>query len=56
MVATADLAKGTTIERTSIAFKRSDAGLEAGDLELVIGRALRRDRKADEPIEWADLA
>src|SRR5207248_2472426 len=39
MVATADLAKGTTIDRTSVAFKRSDAGLEAGDLELVIGRA-----------------
>jgi len=56
MVATIDLATGAVIDRTLVAFKRSDAGLEAGDLELVIGRALRHARKADDPIDWADLA
>lgn len=56
MVAREDLEAGAVLARTSVMFKRSDAGLEAGEVDLVVGRALRRARKADEPIEWADLA
>jgi len=55
IVAKIDLAKGTVIEKTMLAYKRPGSGIKPELADVVAGRILKRDIHADELITWEDL-
>jgi N,N'-diacetyllegionaminate synthase len=55
IVAKIDLAKGTVIEKTMLAYKRPGSGIKPELSDVVAGRILKRDIHADELIMWEDL-
>lgn len=55
IVAKIDLAKGTVIEKTMLAYKRPGSGIKPELADVVAGRILKRDIYADELITWEDL-
>ncbi|WP_346939225.1 N-acetylneuraminate synthase [uncultured Clostridium sp.] len=55
IVAKIDLAKGTVIEKTMLAYKRPGSGIKPELADVVVGRILKRDIHADELITWKDL-
>ncbi|MBI4423410.1 MAG: N-acetylneuraminate synthase [Elusimicrobia bacterium] len=52
LVARRDLPAGTTLGPDMVAAKRPGTGIPPADLAKVLGRTLRRDVKADEPLGW----
>ncbi len=55
IIAARDIQKGTTIERSWLVVKRPGYGIKPKYLDLVVGRAAKRDIKADEWITWDDI-
>ncbi len=55
IVAKINLAKGTVIEKTMLAYKRPGSGIKPELADVVAGRILKRDIHADELIMWEDL-
>lgn len=55
VVARVDLPAGTVLDEASITAKKPGTGIPAARLRDVIGRALRRDVRADEPLTEDDL-
>ncbi len=55
IVAARGLSSGHRLELRDLAFKRPLQGIAPVDYEKVIGRCLKRDVAADEPISWSDL-
>jgi len=55
IVAARGLSAGHRLELRDLAFKRPLQGIAPDNYERVIGRCLKRDVAADEPISWGDL-
>lgn len=55
VVANEDLAAGTTLTVEMVDLKRPATGLAPKHLAEILGRRLRRDVKADEPLTWFDV-
>lgn len=55
VVAAKELKAGTRISENLICFKRPGYGIKPEDAAVLIGRILKRDLKADEPICWEDI-
>ncbi len=55
IVAARDLEKGTVLAKNMLAAKRPFSGIEPFEINKVLGRTLRRDLAADEPLKWNDL-
>ncbi|HAT2115959.1 TPA: N-acetylneuraminate synthase family protein [Legionella pneumophila] len=55
VVAAKSIVEGKCLERTDLTFKRSDIGLTPDMHDLILGRAIRKDIKENEAIEWEDL-
>lgn len=55
IVAAVPVASGTTLRRDHLALKRPGTGMPPAMLPTVIGRRVRRDLRADEPIAPVDL-
>ena len=49
------LPKGHILKVEDLALKRPVCGIEPAHLELVIGRRLKRNFIADEPLFWKDV-
>jgi N,N'-diacetyllegionaminate synthase len=56
LVAARPLARGMRLQAGDVDFKRPGTGIGPEELPYVVGRTLARDLKADDEIEWADLA
>jgi N,N'-diacetyllegionaminate synthase len=54
-VASRSLSQGSVITRFDVVLKRSDHGLDPGQLELLIGRTLRFDVSADEGLDFSKV-
>lgn len=54
-VASRSLSKGSVITRSDVVSKRSDHGLDPGQIELLIGRTLRIDVRADEGLDFSKV-
>jgi sialic acid synthase SpsE len=55
LYARVDIAKGQVITRDMIAIKGPGVGLQPKYLDMVVGRAARRDIEADHPITWESV-
>lgn len=55
IVASYDLKKGSIITEEMLEFKRPGNGIKPEMVEVLIGRALKRDVKEDEVIKWEDI-
>jgi sialic acid synthase SpsE len=55
IVALLDIAKGETITRDKITFKRPGTGISPALIEVVLGRIARRDIREDALISWDDV-
>lgn len=55
LVADGPLRRGVRLSREMIGIKRPAGGIEPFRLAEALGRELRRDLQADEPITWGDL-
>jgi N-acetylneuraminate synthase len=55
IVALVDIAKGDTITRDNIAFKRPGTGISPALLETLLGRTAKRDIPEDALITWEDV-
>lgn len=56
LVATRDLAAGTTLTRDMIEIKRPQGGIEPAELGKLLGRRLAAAVREDMPIKWDDVA
>ncbi|QFY88692.1 N-acetylneuraminate synthase [Magnetovirga frankeli] len=55
IVADCPIARGTVITREMLAIKRPGDGIQPKYLELIVGRAARRDLKEDQLLSWDDV-
>lgn len=55
VIATAPIAKGETVSRDKLFFKRPGTGITPRELDYVAGRVAKRDIAADEMVSWDDL-
>ena len=55
VIATAPIAKGETLSRDKLFFKRPGTGITPRELDYVAGRVAKRDIAADEMVSWDDL-
>jgi N-acetylneuraminate synthase/N,N'-diacetyllegionaminate synthase len=55
LVAARDLPSGRVLQDGDVAAKRPGNGLSPAEIDLVIGRALKRALKRDEALSWKDL-
>jgi N,N'-diacetyllegionaminate synthase len=56
LVAAADIARGTIIERSHIDARKPCVGIPVAEFERALGRAAARDIRANEHIVWDDLS
>jgi N,N'-diacetyllegionaminate synthase len=56
MVARRDLRKGDRLAAADVDFKRPGTGIQPDELRYVIGRAITRDVRAEDELDWSDLA
>lgn len=55
MVAKRDMRKGERLVATDVDFKRPGTGIQPDELPYVVGRAVLRDVKTDDELEWSDF-
>lgn len=55
IVATRDLAAGTTLTTADLALRRTSGGLPPGEMSQLLGRRLSTAVRADRPLRWEDL-
>lgn len=55
IVAGCPIARGTVITREMLAIKRPGDGIQPKYVELIVGRAARRDLKEDQLLSWDDV-
>lgn len=55
LVLASDLPAGTVLKIQHIAIKRPGYGIQPCQYEQVLGRALKKEKKADEVLQWEDL-
>lgn len=56
MVARRDMRKGDRVAAADVDFKRPGTGIQPDELRYVIGRAITRDVRAEDELDWSDLA
>ena len=56
MVARRDMRKGDRLAAADVDFKRPGTGIQPDELRYVVGRAITRDVRAEDELEWSDLA
>jgi N-acetylneuraminate synthase len=48
--------KGDRLAAADVDFKRPGTGIQPDELRYVIGRAITRDVRAEDELDWSDLA
>jgi N-acetylneuraminate synthase len=56
LVAKRDLRRGQPLSADDVDYKRPGQGIPPDQVQRVLGRVLRHDVNADDPIAWADVA
>ena len=56
MVARRDMRKGERLAAVDVDFKRPGTGIQPDELRYVVGRAITRDVRAEDELDWSDLA
>lgn len=56
MVARRDMRKGDRLAAADVDFKRPGTGIQPDELRYVVGRAITRDVRAEDELDWSDLA
>ena len=56
MVARRDMQKGDRLAAADVDFKRPGTGIQPDELRYVVGRAITRDVRAEDELDWSDLA
>lgn len=56
MVARRDMRKGDRVAAADVDFKRPGTGIQPDELRYVLGRAITRDVRAEDELDWSDLA
>lgn len=56
MVARRDMRKGDRLAAGDVDFKRPGTGIQPDELRYVVGRAITRDVRAEDELDWSDLA
>jgi sialic acid synthase SpsE len=54
-ILTRDMGEGERIEESDLDYKRPGTGINPNEGNFVIGRAVTRDLKAEDELEWSDL-
>ena len=56
MVARRDMRKGDRLAAADVDFKRPGTGIQPDELRYVVGRAVIRDVRAEDELDWSDFA